>query len=571
MTFDADITMDYFRILNLNREPFSNSPEPEFFFPSAKHLACLQQLELAIRLRRGLNVVMGDVGTGKTTLCRELILRFTESEEDRNDVQTHLLLDPSFSNSREFLSTVAISFGLPVDVAQSEWQLKESIKNDLFRKGVDEKKTVVLIIDEGQKLPAFCLEILREFLNYETNENKLLQIVIFAQNEFTDSLNAHANFADRVNQCYLLKPLNFQEMKAMIRFRMAQAGQPAEMGDTFTLPGLWAVYRATGGYPRKVVTLCHQVMLSLIIQNRSSAGWSLVRSCATRLPAYHVGKWKPATVKWVAASTATAVLAFFVVGLVASGQLTLGNPFSFFKKTETPSVSIAGVKPVPPLETQSAPATDAIPPTANVATPPVVEVKPVDVKAPNAVAQTRTESQKPAGKMPDKLGKLTIRKGGTVYWVLKRVYENFNLDDRQAQVVRNINPHIKDINKVRADDEVVNIPAIPVTSNPLPVKKGHVWVQIARSHRLEEAYNILLNHPRNLPPVRLFSYWNGREGLVFAVLLRGDFADEASAQNAIRRLPPSMAAGATVIKHWDKGTVFFANNWKTTDQKEWNV
>jgi len=80
---------------------------------------------------------------------------------------------------------------------ESEWQLKEYIKKYLFRKGVDEKKTVVLIIDEGQKLPEFCMEILREFLNYETNEFKLLQIVIFAQNEFRQILKAHANFADR--------------------------------------------------------------------------------------------------------------------------------------------------------------------------------------------------------------------------------------------------------------------------------------------------------------------------------------------------------------------------------------
>ena len=78
---------------------------------------------------------------------------------------------------------------------------------------MDEKKTVVLIIDEGQKLPDFCLEILREFLNYETNENKLLQIVIFAQNEFRRILKRHANFADRVNQFYFLKPLNFRETR----------------------------------------------------------------------------------------------------------------------------------------------------------------------------------------------------------------------------------------------------------------------------------------------------------------------------------------------------------------------
>jgi general secretion pathway protein A len=252
--------MDYFKILNLNREPFSNSPEPELFFLSTEHLACLQQLELAIRLRRGLNVVMGDVGMGKTTLCRQLILRFTESENDSNEIQTHLLLDPSFSTVREFLSTVATTFGLPVaEAAESDWHLKEEIKNYLFQKGVDEKKTIVLIIDEGQKLPGFCREVLREFLNYETNECKLLQIVIFAQNEFRRILKRHANFADRVNQYYFLKPLNFRDTKALIRFRLSRAGRPAEMQPLLTLPGMWAVYLATAGYPRKIITLCHQI------------------------------------------------------------------------------------------------------------------------------------------------------------------------------------------------------------------------------------------------------------------------------------------------------------------------
>ena len=207
--------MDYFKILNLQREPFGNSPAPEFFFLSTGHVDCLQRLELAIRLRRGLNVVMGDVGTGKTTLCRQLIRKFTESEDDCNEFQTHLILDPNFSTPREFLSAVAMTFRLPgAETEESEWQQKENIKKYLFQKGVDEKKTVILIIDEGQKIPYFCREILREFLNYETNENKLLQIIIFAQNEFRQILKSHANFADRVNQFYFLKPLNFRETKA---------------------------------------------------------------------------------------------------------------------------------------------------------------------------------------------------------------------------------------------------------------------------------------------------------------------------------------------------------------------
>ena len=94
--------MDYFSILNLKQEPFSNSPDPDFFFHSREHLECLQRLELSLLLRRGLNVIIGDVGTGKTTLCRQLIRRFAR----RDEINTHLVLDPYFVDAYEFLSSV---------------------------------------------------------------------------------------------------------------------------------------------------------------------------------------------------------------------------------------------------------------------------------------------------------------------------------------------------------------------------------------------------------------------------------------------------------------------------------
>ena len=98
--------MEYFKLLQLDREPFSNSPDPGFFYESAQHKDCIQKLEIALRLRRGLNVVTGEVGTGKTTLCRQLIRRFDQDL----DCETHLVLDPSFKTPLEFLVTVAGMF-----------------------------------------------------------------------------------------------------------------------------------------------------------------------------------------------------------------------------------------------------------------------------------------------------------------------------------------------------------------------------------------------------------------------------------------------------------------------------
>src|SRR6202142_1328826 len=215
--------MEYFRILNMKREPFSNSPDPGLFYPSRSHVECLQRIEMAVRLKRGLNVVMGEVGTGKTTLCRKLIQQISETTES-NEIEIHLILDPSFSDTHEFLTVIAGFFGLTAsDGPLTEWQLKESIKGYLFAKGVEEGKLMVLMIDEGQKLPDFCLEILRELLNYETNDCKLLQIVIFAQKEFRKKIDAHANFANRISLCYPLKRLGFRETSRMIKYRIRQA------------------------------------------------------------------------------------------------------------------------------------------------------------------------------------------------------------------------------------------------------------------------------------------------------------------------------------------------------------
>ena len=510
--------MDYFKILNLNREPFSNSPEPEFFYQSSQHLGCLQKLELAIRLHRGLNVVMGNVGTGKTTLCRELLIRFAKSEEDRNEVETHLLLDPSIGTPREFLATVATAFGISgAAAAESEWQLKEGIKHHLFQRGVDEKKTVVLIVDEGQKLPVFGLEILREFLNYETNESKLLQIVIFAQNEFEELLRQHPNFADRVNQFIALEPLNFRETRQMVVFRIAQASgdKPTRL---FTWPGLWAVYKATGGYPRRIITLCHQSMLTMIIQNRKKAGWFMVRSCADRVSAEGTAGRRRVL---IAASSLVALL------LVAAGILEWGFPVA----QESP---LSGKAAVTTVEKRPVPAVVAL----------VAPAPPPPASPALSVLNT---------KKPKVLGRMIVEPGETVYGMLHRIYGAY--DEEQLQAFVRANHRIQDINRIRRGD-VVTLPAVPVRTNPLPPEQS--WVALTTKGSLGEAYESLRRYPNAEGGIRLFPYWNPGEGMVFAVLIRNGFPDEKAAGAFIQSLPAEFSPGARVISRWPEGTEFYA-------------
>ncbi|HOD28393.1 MAG TPA: AAA family ATPase [Syntrophales bacterium] len=563
--------MEYFKILNLSREPFSNSPEPDFFFQSPTHVRCLQKLELAIRLRRGLNVVMGRVGTGKTTLCRHLIAQFAQANEEADAVETHLLMDPAFSTPLEFLSTVALGFGINgkrkrrtgPDPDVTDWQLKENIKNYLFTRGVGEKKIVVLLIDEGQKLPDFCLEILREFLNYETNENKLLQIVIFAQPEFQQILNRMENVADRVNLVHMLEPLSFKETRGLIQFRLNQASEPGHIPALFTRPALRAVYQATGGYPRKIITLCHQVMLAMIIQNRSKAGWFLVRSCASRL-AIADTTWRPRSLRRAALLAILAGLLVLLAVYPPRTDWVKGLSLPVLKtaptRTAVPPAPEAPSAPAAPETSAadltftaseiSAPTTPApaIPATA---TPP--GVPPAAPAAPPTAVPSAAWDKGLAQRKPPLLGRMTLKEGRAVWGMLRDVYGQCTTT--LFQEVTLANPHIGNFSRVPAG-AVIHLPALSVEKNPLA--SNPFWVQIRASNNLEEIYEFYRTHKAASPPLRFLPYWNPRQGMVFSVLLKNGLPDEASARRSIARLPAALASGARVVTQPEPGTVFYS-------------
>ena len=198
-----------------------------------------------------------------------------------------------FIDAHELLTTVSkMIIGPETKLASNEWQIKEQIKQYLFKLGVEKNKTTVLIIDEGQKIPVFCLEILREFLNYETNEFKLLQIIIFAQKEFENTIKRYANFADRINLYHYLKPLSFRDTRLMIRYRLEKSKDTNKKIDIFSFPALLTIYRKTRGYPRKIINLCHHCVLAMIVQNRTKVGYRLVRSCIKRIFPKEPVRWK---------------------------------------------------------------------------------------------------------------------------------------------------------------------------------------------------------------------------------------------------------------------------------------
>lgn len=272
--------MSYFKILGLAKEPFSTSPDPEFFYHSTSHITALKRLEIAIRLRRGLCVVLGDVGTGKTTLSRALLQNF----KDENNFIFHMILDPSYKSEFQFLLTLVKMFNI-VPEFKSTLDFKEALEKHLFQKGVEQNQTIVLLIDEAQKITPENLEMLRTLLNYETNEYKLLQLVIMAQVELLPRIKRIHNFMDRVALKYTINPLDENETKEMIEFRLRQAGF-SDTRSLFDEAAVKSIYQYTQGYPRKISMLCHDALETIVMSEKNIVDETVVSDLIARRQDY---------------------------------------------------------------------------------------------------------------------------------------------------------------------------------------------------------------------------------------------------------------------------------------------
>lgn len=252
----------YYKLLGLNREPFSTSPDPDFFYYSQGHRAALKRLEIQIRLRRGMSLVCGDVGTGKTTLSRILMQQFSQEKE----VLFFMILDPGFETQQQFLSHLVRLFSLKADLTSFS-SCRHAIEGFLFSRGVRQNRTIVLLIDEAQKIKDENLEFLRTLLNFETNDYKLLQLVVFSQLELLPRIFSVSNLADRIASRYVLNTLDANETQEMIMFRLKRAGYQLER-ELFSKEAVYLIQDHTEGYPRKIALLCHELLENAVMKEK---------------------------------------------------------------------------------------------------------------------------------------------------------------------------------------------------------------------------------------------------------------------------------------------------------------
>lgn len=264
--------LDYFQLLE---EPFSNAPVNRFYYNSPQHAQALTRLTHAVSYMKGLCILVGDIGAGKTTLARRMLDSLPDSEYEA----ALLVIIHSGITAEWLLRRIALQLGVE-NPAQEKLPLLSQLYQRLLEIHEAGKKAVVLI-DEAQMLET--REIMEEFrglLNLEVPERKLISFVFFGLPEIEKNLKLDPPLAQRVALRYKLEPFNAEATEAYITHRLRLAGCPRT---PFTESAVKTIHRYSGGSPRLINTLCDNALFESFLGRKSEVDGDCISQIAENL------------------------------------------------------------------------------------------------------------------------------------------------------------------------------------------------------------------------------------------------------------------------------------------------
>ena len=260
----------YLEYYGLCEPPFNITPNPKFLFYSAKHREAFNHLLYGIRERKGFVQLTGEVGAGKTTLCRALL------DQLGGNFSTALIINPALDPD-QLIKSIATEFGLNVKGLDRLETIAEI--NHFLLEQMAQGRESVLIIDEAQDLTNILLEQVRLLSNLETDDRKLLQIVLMGQPELRERLNDHGlrQLRQRITVRYHLRALKYTEVGQYIQHRLHISGGKGP--PYFSAPALWRIHRYSKGVPRLINALCDKCLLAGFVHARDRIDfWTVGRA-----------------------------------------------------------------------------------------------------------------------------------------------------------------------------------------------------------------------------------------------------------------------------------------------------
>ena len=264
---------DYFGLKEL---PFNITPDPRYIFFSKKHLEAFSSLLYGIESRKGFVAITGEIGAGKTTLCRVLL------EELKGRARTSIILNPNLSNT-ELLLSIVQDFGIGI-ASRNKKECFDSLNRFVLRE-FHNGYNVVLIIDEAQDLKPKSLEQIRLLSNLETASQKLIQIILVGQPELRMTLNSPSlkQLRQRIGVWYHLTTLDRGETLRYIEHRLKVAGWNGETFALFEPAAIDLIFEHSEGIPRLVNVLCDRSLLAAYARNSRLVDTAMVEDAHIEL------------------------------------------------------------------------------------------------------------------------------------------------------------------------------------------------------------------------------------------------------------------------------------------------
>ena len=258
----------YLEFLGLQEKPFSVTADPSFLYLSKKHREALSHMIYGIRERKGFIEITGEVGTGKTTLCKALLRHLDPT------TKTALILQSDLSEL-QLLQAVVTDFGLnPMEV--NRLGLFNQL-NQFLLDQASQGHNIVLVIDEAQRLSLRVLEQIRMLSNLETDKDKLIQIILVGQPQLRDKLAQPAleQLRQRIGVRYHIMPLECDEVRTYIEHRLRLAGSNGTL--EWTPDGVEEVFQCSRGIPRLINLICDRSLLACYVFQVKRVDRELVR------------------------------------------------------------------------------------------------------------------------------------------------------------------------------------------------------------------------------------------------------------------------------------------------------
>jgi general secretion pathway protein A len=283
----------YQDFFGLCERPFELAPDPRYIYLSDHHLEALSVMHYGIVGRKGITLIVGEAGTGKTTVVRAAL-----QAVERRSAQCVYLSNPTLTRA-EFYEFLAASFGLPPEVAGSKTRFLLAFEPMLVRRG-EERAVTALVIDEAQSLPLELLEEVRLLANLETSTEQLLSVVLAGQPELADMLDRPElrQLKQRVALRADLAPLDVRQTAAYVAGRIRRAG--GEPTAVFTKEAVVMIWAKSRGIPRSISVVCDNALLAAFAAGTKPVGPDVVEEAALSLrmggavAAVQARGWSPA-------------------------------------------------------------------------------------------------------------------------------------------------------------------------------------------------------------------------------------------------------------------------------------